>query len=161
MLLVCNWPLSVGQNHFVVNMLFNRDSIIQSTSRRFCADYKSENSIPCQPSGRRVIPSGRRVIPSGRPAVQCFIRSDNVTYRPDAHQTKVSSVRTTWIPVRTFLSVEKLRTAPACIRPDVSASRPNDSQCLTKLQIFFPKSNMGRLLQLSGRRGLPFGRATP
>jgi hypothetical protein len=49
-LLVCNWPHSVGQNHFVVKMLFNRDSTIQSTSRRFCADYKSENSIPCQPS---------------------------------------------------------------------------------------------------------------
>jgi len=45
-----------------------------------------------------------------------------VPYRLDAHQTKASSVQTTWIPVRTFLSVEKLRTALACIRPDDSAS---------------------------------------
>jgi predicted RNA-binding protein YlqC (UPF0109 family) len=71
----------------------------------------------------------------------------------DSHQTKASSVRTTWIPVRTFPCVEKLRTAPACIGPDVSAAYPEDSQSLTKLQIFFPKSDMGRLLQLSGRSG--------
>jgi len=31
--LVCNWPHSVGQNHFFVMMLFNRDSAIQSASR--------------------------------------------------------------------------------------------------------------------------------
>jgi len=53
------------------------------------------------------------------------------------HQT--SSVRTTWIPIRTFLCVEKLRIAPACIRPDDSAAHPNDSQCSIKLQDFFPK----------------------
>jgi membrane-associated phospholipid phosphatase len=29
------------------------------------------------------------------------------------------------------------------------------------LQIFFPKANMGRLLQPSGRRGFPSGHATP
>jgi len=27
-LLVCNWPHSVGQNHFIGMMLFNRDSAI-------------------------------------------------------------------------------------------------------------------------------------
>jgi hypothetical protein len=98
-LLVCNWPHSVGQNHFVVKMLFKRDSTIQSTSRRFCADYKSKNSIPCQPSGRCVIPSGR-------PAVQSFNRPDDMSYRPNAHQTKASSVWTTWIPIWTFLCFE-------------------------------------------------------
>jgi hypothetical protein len=131
-LLVCNWPHSVGQNHFVVKMLFNRDSTIQSTSRRFCAIYKSENSIPCQPSGRCVILSGR-------PALQSFSHPDDMSYRPDTHQTKVSSVRTTWIPVQTFLCVEKLRTAPACIRPDVSAARPDDSQCLPSFRFSFQK----------------------
>jgi hypothetical protein len=140
--LVCNWSYSVGQNHFIVKMLFNRDSTIQSTSRRFCADYKSENSIPCQPSGRCVILSER-------PTVQCISRSDDMTNRPDALQTKASSVWTTWIPVRTLLCVEKLRIAPACIHPNVSAACPDDFQCSTKLQIFFPKSDMGRLLQPS------------
>jgi hypothetical protein len=76
---------------------------------------------------------------------------DDVSNRLDSHQTKASFVRTTWIPVLTFLCVKKLRTAPACIRPDVLAAHPDDSQCSTKLQIFFPKSDMGRLLQPSGR----------
>jgi hypothetical protein len=111
-------------------MLFNKDSTIQSTSRRFCVDYKSENSIPCQPSGRRVIPSGRL-------AVQSSNRPDDVSNRPDAHKTKASSVQTTWIFVRTFLCVEKLRTAPAYIRSDVSVVLSDDSQCSTKLQISF------------------------
>jgi hypothetical protein len=119
-LLVCNWPHSVGQNHFVVKMFFNRDSTIQSTSRRFSADYKSKNLIPYQPSGRRVIPSGH-------PVVRSFSRLNDMSYRPEAHQTKASSVHTTWIPVRTFLCVEKLRTAPASILPDVLAARLNNS----------------------------------
>jgi hypothetical protein len=58
---------------------------------------------------------------------------------------KASSVRVTWIPVQTFLYVEKLRTALACIRPDVSASRPNDTQCSTKLQDLFPKQKYGKI----------------
>jgi len=70
-LLVCNWPHSVGQNHFFVKMLFIKDSAIQKCSRRFCTIYKSENSISCQPSGR--------------PAVQCINRPNDVTYRLDAH----------------------------------------------------------------------------
>jgi len=68
-----------------------------------------------------------------------------VSYRPDAHQTKASSVRTTWIPVRTFLYVEKLRTASACIRSDDSAARPDDSQCSIKPQDFFPKHRFGKI----------------
>jgi hypothetical protein len=107
--LVCNWSHSVRQNHLYVKMLFNRDSTIQSTSRRFCADYKSENAVPCQPSGRRVIPSER-------PAIQSYKRPDDVSYRPDATQTKASSVRTTWIPVQTLLYIEKLLFQLASIR---------------------------------------------
>jgi hypothetical protein len=137
-MLVSNWPHFVGKNHFFVKMFFIRDSAIQKCSRRFCTVCKSENTVPCQPFGRHVILSGRL-------AVQCINRPDDLTYRPDAHQTKASSVHTTWIPIRTFLCVEKLRTAPACIHPNNSASRSDDSQCSTKLQIFFPKSNMGRL----------------
>jgi hypothetical protein len=75
-MLVCNWPDSVGQNHFYVMMLFNRDSAIQSAPKRFFPVYKSENSFPCQPSGRRVIPSGR-------PTVQSIIHQGDVDFRPD------------------------------------------------------------------------------
>jgi hypothetical protein len=66
-------------------------------------------------------------------------RPNDVPYRPDAHQTKASSVRTTWVPIRTFLCVEKLQIAPACIRPKDSAARPDNSQCSIKLHDFFPK----------------------
>jgi len=50
-----------------------------------------------------------------------------------------------WIPVLTFLCVEKLRTAPACIRPYNSAARLDDSQCSIKLQDFFPKHRYGKI----------------
>jgi hypothetical protein len=113
--LVCNWPHSVGQNHFVVKMLFNRDSTIQSTSIRFCTDYKSKNLIPCQPSGRHVIPSGR-------PAFQCISRSDDVSYRPDTHQTK-SIIRPDDLDSRLDLPLCR----EACIRPDILVARPDDS----------------------------------
>jgi len=68
-----------------------------------------------------------------------------VSYRPDAHLSKSSSVRTTWIPIRTFLCVEKHRTAPACIHLDDSAARRDDSQCSIKLQDFFPKHRYGKI----------------
>jgi hypothetical protein len=57
---------------------------------------------------------------------------------PDAHQTKASSVQT-------FLYVEKLRTAPACIHPDDSAARSDDPQCSIKPQDFFPKPRYGKI----------------
>jgi hypothetical protein len=144
MLLVCNWPHSVGQNLFFVKMIFNRDSAIQKCFQKICTVCKSENSVPCQPSGRRVISSGH-------PAIQSISRPNDVSYHPDALQTKASSVRITSIPVRTFICVEKLQTTVACIRPDDSAARPDDSQCSIKLQDFFQNTDMGRLLQPSGR----------
>lgn len=49
-------------------MLFNKDSAIQSASRRFCTVFKPENLVPCQPSGRCDIPSGC-------PTIQSIIRS--------------------------------------------------------------------------------------
>jgi hypothetical protein len=71
-------------------------------------------------------------------------RPDDVSYRPDAQLSKASAVRTTWIPVRTFLCVE-LRTAPACIRPNDSVARLDDPQWPTKPQDFFPKHRYGKI----------------
>jgi hypothetical protein len=51
-----------------------------------------------------------------------------------------------WIPVRTFLYVEKLRTAPACIRSDDSAASLDDSRCSIKPQDFFPKHRYGKII---------------
>jgi hypothetical protein len=92
-------------------------------------------------------PFGQRVIPSGHSAIHCIRRLDDMSNCLNAHQTKASSVPTTWIPVRTFLYVKKLRTAPACIRPDDLVARPDDPQCSIKLQDFLPNTDMGRLLQ--------------
>jgi hypothetical protein len=89
-------------------MLFNRDSTIQKCFRGFCTVCKSEKLVPCQPSGRRVIPSGRSyVLSSSHP--------DDVSYRPNARQTKASSVRTTWISIRTLICIEKLMVQLASV----------------------------------------------
>jgi hypothetical protein len=65
-----------------------------------------------------------------------------VSYRPEAHLSKASSIQTTWIPVRTFLCIEKLRSAPSCICPDDSAARSDDTQCSTKASGFPSKTQI-------------------
>jgi hypothetical protein len=44
------------------------------------------------------------------------IRTTYVPYRPDARQTKASSVQTTWISVRTLICIEKLLFQLASVR---------------------------------------------
>jgi hypothetical protein len=61
------------------------------------------------------------------------------------------------LSIRTFHCVEKLRTASACIRSDVSAVRPDDTQCSTSYEISFQNTDMGRSLQPSGRCGFLSG----
>jgi hypothetical protein len=61
-MLVCDWLHSVGQNHFYVMMLFNRDSVIESSSRRVCTAYKLVKSNPFQSSRRRDIPFERSTV---------------------------------------------------------------------------------------------------
>jgi len=82
---------------------------------------------------------------SGCLAVQCTSLPDDVSNRSDSHQTKASSVWTTWIPVSTFLYDEKLQTAPSCIFSDDSAARLDDPQCSIKPQDFFPKHRYGKI----------------
>jgi hypothetical protein len=64
---------------------------------------------------------------------------DHMSYCPNAHLTKASSVRT-------FPCVEKFQTAPASICPDFSAARADDSQCSTSFRISFQSIVMGILL---------------
>jgi hypothetical protein len=98
-----------------------------------------------------------------------------VPYRSDTHLSKVPDVRTmchiVWMPiclkhhpsgrqelfVWIFPCVEKFRTALASIRSDVSAARPDDTQCSTCFRISFQNTVMGRSLQPSGRCGFPSG----
>jgi len=138
-LLGCNWLHSVGQNHFFVNMLLNRDFAIQSASRRFCTIYKSENLDPLQPSGRRDIPSGPSSVSRSFELLQ------------------LASVWTFQQHVRTTLS---LRQTMGCLSktqiwedhcncPDDVDSRPN--ALIHKASIAFKIQMSGRQFSWSGR----------
>jgi hypothetical protein len=55
--------------------------------------------------------------------------------------------------VLTPINVQKFRTVQGCIRPNVSATRPDTHQCSTRNQISFSDTDMGRQLHLSRRQG--------
>jgi hypothetical protein len=133
-----------GQNH-----LYVKDAVLQGIPlfRRFCLQVR-KSPVLCQPSGQSCHPiwmpiyplfhpSGRRAIPSRCPTNQAssvrttchsirthdrpsIIRPDDVTFCPDAPLYREASV-------------------PACIRPDVSAARPDASQRSISFR-FFPSS---------------------
>jgi hypothetical protein len=133
MLLVCSWPHSVGQNHFFVKMLLNRDSAIQSASRRFYTVYKSEKSDPLQPSRRCDIPSGRPHVQSiFRPNEENFPSGPSSMLR-SLKLLQLASVRTFQQHVRTTLGVRPAMGFPSktqiwedcCNCPDNVDSHPN------------------------------------
>jgi len=142
-MLVCSWPHSVGQNHFFVMMLFNKDSAIQSTSRRFCTVSKSKNSVPCQPSRRRDIPFGH-------PTVQSIIRLDDENFPSGPSSVsrsfellQLASVQKFQQHVRTTLSVRQASWFLSksqlwevrCNRPDNVDFRPD--ALIHKVRIVF------------------------
>jgi len=146
-----------GQNHLYVKMLFNRDSTIPKYFRRFCTFWKSEISVPCQPSGRCVILSGRSSVHSSS-------RSDRMTHRTTCHTIRTpdrpkhhSSGRRGFPSGHSSVS----RSFYSSLHPSGRLSSLSGRLSVIELQIFFPKENIGRLLQPSGRRGFPSGRVTP
>jgi len=87
-------------------------------------------SSPLHPSGRCGISSGR----------------SSIKHHPSRR----------WeFSIWTFLYVKKIRTVPGCIRPDVSATRPDVFQCSTIKMISFQNTDMERQLQLSRRCSVP------
>jgi hypothetical protein len=119
-------------------MLFNKNSAIQKCfqkilhslqGRKFgslsavwttCHTVRTPICPKCQPFRWRVISSGRT--------------------SPKHHPFGWRE-----LSVRTFPGVEKFQTATACICLDVSIARMDESQCLTKLQDFFPKHSYGKI----------------
>jgi hypothetical protein len=106
--------------------LVYRDAMLQgiplfrSDVRRFYTTFKTEVfKVP-------VSRPDDHAIPSGRPSVYYSIRLDDVPYRPDTSQTKHHPSGRRAFSVRTLLYREA--TVPSCIRPDVSAARPDASQ---------------------------------
>jgi hypothetical protein len=111
-------------------MLFNRDSTIQKSFRKFCSQ---KSRFPTKrPDAHLSIVSSVRT--PDRPSIIC---PDDVPYRPDLHYFEkllfqLASVRTSQQPVWTPL---------------------NDRSASNSFQVQFKV----RLLQLFGRCGFPFG----
>jgi hypothetical protein len=140
-------------------MLLNRDSAIQSVSRRFYTVYKSENLVPYQPSGRRDIPSGR-------PSVQSIIRPDDENFPSGPSFVsrsfelfQLTSVRTFQQHVRTTLSV-----GPATgflSKTQISEVRCNRSDDVEfRSDTLIHKASIAFKIQTSGRQSAWFGRAS-
>jgi hypothetical protein len=96
----------------------------------------------------------------------CFIRSLHFSFvllrRLCAEFKAVSTIPLQlfgrWeLSVQTFLCMEKLQTASACIRPDNSTARPNTVHCPISYGISFQNTDMGRQLQSSGRCVFQYG----
>jgi hypothetical protein len=153
--LVCNWPHSVGQNHFFVKMFFNRDSNIQKCFQKILHSLQgrkfgslSAARTMCHtvrtPICPKFQPSRRRVIPSGCPSVQSIIRPNDENFL-----SKPSPVSRSF----ELLQLAFIRTFQQHVRTTLSV-RPS-------FRISFQNTDMGRSLQPSGRHGFPSGRAHP
>jgi hypothetical protein len=120
-------------------MLFNRDSAIQSASRRFCTIYKSENLVPCQPSGRPTVqsiirpdlplcreasncsslhPSGRFSSTSGRHSVFDQLWD----FLPKHSYGKIATTFRTRSSIRQVLHLKSRRPDVSPLGPEVRAS---------------------------------------
>jgi hypothetical protein len=149
--LVCNWLHSVGQNHFFVMMLLNRDSVIQSASIRFCTIYKSKKLDPLQPSRRRDIPSGR-------PTVQGIIRPDDENFLSEPssvsrsfEQLQLASVWMFQQHIRTTLSVRPAMGFPSKTQIwEDRSNRPDDVD--SHPDALIPKASITFKIQTSKRQ---------
>jgi len=157
-LLVSNWLHSVGQNHFFVKMLLNRDSAIQSAFRRFCTIYKLEKLDPLQPSGRRDIPSS--II---RPDDENFPSGPSSMSR-SFELLQLASVRMFQQHVRTtlsvwqtmgFLSKTQIWEDP-CNRPEDVDSHPDE--LIHKVSIAFKIQTSRCQSSWSGRASYWYGK---
>jgi hypothetical protein len=128
----------------------HRESIMQKYFRDSTLVTSYKNRFP-------ISRPGDCAIPSRRSSVHCSIRLDDMPYRPDARQTKHL------LPRRRGLLSEPStisRSFCASLHPSGRLSSPS-GRCpvIDQLQIFFPSSNKGRLMQPSRRHGFPSGRA--
>jgi hypothetical protein len=122
-LLVCDWPHSVWTKSLVCKDALQGIPLFRSVSEDSAIRKVGSLSTvrtTCHPVQTLICPLfhsfGQRAIPSGRPDRPSIIRLEDVDFRPDPSLHREASV-------------------PACIRPDVSAARPDASHYSTKLQI--------------------------
>jgi hypothetical protein len=124
----------IEQNHLYLKMLFTGIPLFRSKSDDYALFYRSRKIG----SLTTVRMTSHSVRTPDRPSI---IRPDNVDFRPDPPLYREASV-------------------PACNPSGRLSSSSGRRLVIDPLQIFFPSSNMGRLLQPSRRRGFPSGRAT-
>jgi hypothetical protein len=126
--LVCNWPHSVGQNHFIVKMLFNRNFASQKSqfpasrsddvSSRPDAHLSKASAVrtTCHivrtPDRLKHHPSGRHGFPFGPSSVSTKLQTlSKIKYGKIA-----ATVRKTWILVWTRFSLRQVRNSNSTVR---------------------------------------------
>jgi hypothetical protein len=83
-------------------------------------------------------------IPSKRNWIPC-IHPDDVIFCPNNQLSKHYPSERQELSVRAFLCVEKLRTVPSCISPDISTVRLDAVQCKISYGISFQKHRYGKI----------------
>jgi hypothetical protein len=126
----------------------NRDSIIQSTLRRLCTEWKIEDF------GFPVSYPDDRAIPSGWTSDHCSIRLDDVHFRPDPPlcwevSIQLASVWTSQQPVQTPLCTRLVSDSFQVLVKERLINHPNDvvsrpDVCLLKARIAIQISPSGR-----------------
>jgi len=144
-MLVYDWPHSVWTKSLVC-----KDAVLQGIPL-----FRSVSEDSALLASQKISGSLSTV----RTFICPLFHPSDVPYRPDAQTDLASFVRTTWTSVRTLYCIEKLLFQLVSVRMSHQlvwmplSIRPSFR--------FFPSSFMGRLMQPSGRRGFPFGRASP
>jgi hypothetical protein len=139
------------------------------------ASKSEEFQVPCQPSGRSSHPIRTPICPLFHPSGQCVL--------PFGPPRQISIIRPDDMIIPSGRYTVSRRVYLACIRPDVSAARPDailyregsirlafirtfQQHVRTPLSTrsvfdFFPSSKKGKINQSSRRCGIPSGCASP
>jgi hypothetical protein len=172
-LLVCNWPHSIGQNHFYVMMLSNRDSATHKCFKKILHSFQARKfdslsavRTMCHtvrtPICPKCHPSGQRIIPSGRTSAKASSVRTTRTFRPDLPLSRsfnllqLASIWTFQQHVRAILSVRQASEflskvqlwEDRCNRPDDVDSRPD---------ALIHKASIAIQIQMFGRACIRYG----
>jgi hypothetical protein len=160
-LLVCNWPHSVGQNHFFVKMFFNRDSTVQKCfqkilhilqGRKFdslpavwtmCHTVRTTRTFLLDLPLCREVSNCSSLHSSGRfssmfGGLSVFDKLQDF-FQKHRYGKIAATVRTTWIPIQTRSSIRKVLHSKSR-RPD--ASQHGQDACAPSIEIACIKSTV-------------------
>jgi hypothetical protein len=162
-LLVCNWPHSVGQNHFFVKMLFNKDSAIQKCFQKILhsLQVRKFGSLPTvrttchtvrMPICSKYHPSERH---GSRPDLPlCQEASKCSSLHSSGRFSSLSGRLSVLDHASGFLSKTQI-WEDCCNRPDDVDSRPD--ALMHKSSIAIQIRTSGRQSSWSGRASIRYG----